>query len=151
MRRVADPVRYQAALFIFATTLLPAAGAGAAPSQPDQQIAVLIAQQRTMLVDAGVGDNCRSEAQGEEIIVCGERVVADPAPPPPPRARLIDIPGVHFGAPPPGMGVGVGMTVRACFLQKCPRAFVLIDLNSIPVAAPGSDADLVARGQMCDR
>ena len=138
-------------LYALAATFVSVAPATAAPSRADQQVALLIERQRAMLIDAGVGDNCRSEAQGEEIIVCGERVVPDPPPPPPPRSRLFDIPGVHFGAPPPGMGTGVGATIRGCFLQKCPKKFVLIDLNSIPVAAPGSDADLIARGEMRDR
>ncbi len=126
-----------------------AAPAWAAPAQPDQRVAALILKQRQMLVAAGIVDQCKRTVRGDEIVVCAEREV-EPTPPPPPPPRLIDIPGVSFGRPSPGMGTGASITVRGCFLQKCPREIPLIDLHAIPVAATGSDADLIARGEMPD-
>lgn len=141
MRRVA---RWVASLIGMAT-LFAAAPAFADASIPfDEAASKPIAKQLEMLADAGIGSLCRTAGAGDEIIVCGGREVP-PTPPEPPRPRLIDIPGVQTWTPTAGM-VGAGVTVRGCFLQKCPKEVILIDLASIPVAAPGSEADLISRG-----
>ena len=82
----------------------------------------------------------------DAIIVCGRTrpgprlttVAPRPAGPDPMRITL--------DAPSNG-SVGVGVTIRMCFLQKCPKPVYLIDLASIPEAAPGSDADRIAKGE----
>ncbi|MGF7146742.1 hypothetical protein FHS96_000351 [Sphingomonas zeicaulis] len=86
----------------------------------------------------------------DAIIVCGRArpgprltTSAPPAGPDPMRITL--------SAPPPGGGVGAGVTIRMCFLQACPKPVHLIDLAAIPVAAPGSDADRIAKGETRDR
>jgi hypothetical protein len=93
---------------------------------------------------------CQAAAEPDEIVVCAH-VRPDPryekvAPPRFDRAKM-----TAFGAPPVGGGVGGSVTVRGCFLQKCPRPLYIIDLKAIPEPPPGSDADLIARGEMRDR
>ena len=40
------------------------------------------------------------------------------------------------------------VVARGCFIAPCPAPMpVLIDLHAIPEAPPGSDADLIARGE----
>lgn len=87
----------------------------------------------------------------DAIIVCGRtrpgpRLTTPPTPPAGPDPRRITL-----SAPPPGGGVGVGVTIRMCFLQECPKPVYLIDLAALPVAAPGSDADRIAKGETRDR
>lgn len=93
---------------------------------------------------------CQAAGEPDEIMVCGH-VRPDPryekvAPPRFDRAKM-----AAFGAPPVGGGVGGSVTVRGCFLQKCPKPLYIIDLKAIPEPPPGSDADLIARGEMRDR
>ena len=43
--------------------------------------------------------------------------------------------------------VGIGAIFRGCFIPPCPRPMpILIDLEALPEAPPGSDADRIARG-----
>jgi hypothetical protein len=86
-------------------------------------------------------------AETDEIVVCGyRRLEARYAPLAPPEIR--DIKMVALGAPPVGGGAGVGVTMRGCFLQKCPKQLYFIDVKAIPEPPPGSDADLIAKGLM---
>lgn len=40
------------------------------------------------------------------------------------------------------------VVAKGCFIPPCPRPMpLMIDLKSIPEAPPGSDADLIARGE----
>jgi hypothetical protein len=140
----------------FATifTLLLAISAWASAAAAESIVALpdpttrLIAKQKEMLAGVVANPRCHTIAVSDEIIVCGRginqriRVIAPPEPGGPRQLRLV--------APPNG-SVGAGATITGCFLQKCPKKFVLIDLSSIPEAPAGSDADLVARGLMRDR
>jgi hypothetical protein len=41
-----------------------------------------------------------------------------------------------------------GVTVRGCFLQKCPKPVYYVDVTALPKAAEGTDADRIAKGEM---
>jgi hypothetical protein len=90
---------------------------------------------------------CSSARSNDEIVVCATRR-PDPRYDPPPPRRRPDAKAIAFGAPPAGRGVGASVTIRGCFLQKCPRKLYFIDLKAIPEAPPGSDAAKIARGEM---
>jgi len=66
-----------------------------------------------------------------------------PEAPAPPEAKMIAL-----GAPTAGHGVGAGVTIRGCFLQKCPKELYFIDVKAIPEGAPGSDADRIGKGEL---
>jgi len=90
---------------------------------------------------------CRAATDPDEIVVCARRR-PDPRyePPPPPLPQ--DAKAIALGAPPMGGGAGVGVSVRGCFLQKCPRPLYFIDVSALPQAPPGSDAERIAKGEM---
>jgi hypothetical protein len=90
---------------------------------------------------------CSSARTNDEIVVCGIRK-PDPRYAPPPPAASPDAKTIALGAPPSGRGAGVGVRIKGCILQKCPRELYFIDLNTIPEPPPGSDADKIARGEM---
>lgn len=101
-----------------------------------------------MFAGVGASTGCHTIAGPDEIVVCGRGIdqrVRTIAPPETGGPRQLRI------AAPPNGSVGVSVTATGCFLQKCPKTFVLIDLSAIPVAPEGSDADLIARGLMRDR
>lgn len=91
--------------------------------------------------------SCHAVTMRDEIVLCGHRA-PDPRYAPLDAPRAPDAKALALGAPPVGHGVGVGATMRGCFLQKCPKDFYIIDLAAIPVAAPGSDADKISKGEM---
>jgi hypothetical protein len=144
MMRVREKsVRAVPLLLILATWTGPA-GAESIGSTQDPT-ARLIAKQKEMLSNAGVDTGCHTVFGSDEILVCGRgsnqriRTIAPPESGGPSQLKLV---APHNGS------VGAGVTITGCFLQKCPRKFVLIDLSSIPKAAEGSDADLIGRGLM---
>lgn len=47
-----------------------------------------------------------------------------------------------------GHGSGGGVTMRVCFLQKCPKKLYFFDIAALPEAPPDSDADKISRGEM---
>ena len=50
---------------------------------------------------------------------------------------------LDFGIP----MVGAGISMKGCFIPPCPTPMpILIDIEALPEAPPGSDADRVARG-----
>jgi phosphopantetheinyl transferase (holo-ACP synthase) len=116
-------------------------------AMPDEVTTRLVAKQKEMLAGVVASTGCHTIAGPDEIVVCGRginqriRSIAPPESGGPPQVKLV--------APPNG-SVGVGATAAVCFLQKCPKKFVLIDLSSIPEAPEGSDADLISRGLMSD-
>lgn len=88
------------------------------------------------------------ESEGNEIVVCGEAVDPDRYRVPSDTDR--GVPRDHVPRAPdlepryPGVAVAKG-----CFIGPCPRPMpVMIDLKAIPEAPEGSDADLIARGEM---
>lgn len=89
---------------------------------------------------------CDIPTMSDEIVVCGHRR-------PDPRYEEVapqaptDMKAVAFGAPPMGGGVGAGVAITGCFLQKCPKKLYFIDLKAIPEPSPGTEADLIAKGQ----
>lgn len=93
--------------------------------------------------------SCRAATAQADIVVCGHRR-PDPryAPPEPPAPA--EMKTVALGPPPHG-AVGVGATMRGCFLQKCPKPLYFIDVAALPEAPAGSDADRIARGEMRGR
>lgn len=121
-----------------------------ADADADARAAQMIEDSRTYYGTKQPLRSCQAAAEPDEIVVCAH-VRPDPryekvTPPRFDRAKM-----TAFGAPPVGGGVGGSVTVRGCFLQKCPKPLYIIDLKAIPEPPPGSDADLIARGEMRDR
>ena len=86
------------------------------------------------------------EASGEEIVVCGESV--DPE-----RYRVpspTDLGRTDDGIPRAPNVSGLPDCSRATCIRvgRQPRQVNLIDLDAIPEAPPGSDADKIAKGEM---
>ena len=107
----------------------------------------LIARERQVLLEpVGIGRRCRPNGNADEIIVCAKTPEA-----PPPREPFDPDARSNLKFTPPKGAVGVGATVRGCFLQRCPKPLVFIDVKALPPAPAGSEADLIARGEMPDR
>jgi len=116
-------------------------------SDGDARAAEMIEEARHYYGVARTVSGCQAATDPDEIVVCARRR-PDPRyePPPPPMPQ--DAKTVALGAPPVGGGVGAGVSVRGCFLQKCPKPLYFIDLKAIPEPPPGSEADLISRGEM---
>lgn len=126
------------------------AGIGAAlplraqEQDPDARAAEMMEQARAYYGLGQPFQSCASAADPDEIVVCGYRRREARYAPLAPIQK--DIKMIALGAPPVGGGVGAGVSVRGCFLQKCPKPLYFIDLRAIPEPAPGTDADLIAKG-----
>jgi hypothetical protein len=124
---------------------LPAQTADEDEAEPDTVETRMIDQARHYYGIARDLRGCEEEGPDNAIVICRTRPpdprYAPPKPRQPPTAKM-----VALGAPPTGRGVGVGVVVRGCFLQKCPKDLYFIDLKAIPEAPPGSDADRVGQG-----
>ncbi len=100
----------------------------------------------------GVGrsvGSCGTTSASGEIVVCGRRK-------PPPRLDPVEptvqpeLKMIALGSPPIPLRPP-SVTIRGCFLQKCPKDLYFIDLAAIPEGAPGTDADKISKGQMRER
>ena len=123
---------------------------GAPSITQNDRTAALIAKSKQMLAAGQASDGCRATSLADEIIVCGRRGAGQ-------RLQSLELPRVgdpprgKLRAPPPGAGVGVSATMSLCILQQCPKPVIHIDVKALPEAPSGSDADLIARGEMSDR
>jgi hypothetical protein len=116
--------------------------------EPDKPLTArqIAAQTRDFFGFKDPDRNC-SETQPDGVIV----VCARPKAPPSryeevkPYARP-DSKMIALGAPPVGHGVGAGVTIRGCFLQKCPKDLYFFDIAALPEPAQGTDADKIAKG-----
>ncbi len=145
-RRVGYRPQQIAALILFFSGFATNFPADAQQSTPDAHAAQMIEQSRDYFGTRVAFQSCDTPSSPDEIVVCGRRQ-ADPRfeqiePP-----KKSDMKTVALGAPPVGGGAGVGVSVTGCFLQKCPKKLYFIDLKALPEPPPGSDADLIARGE----
>jgi len=146
MQRVNRKLSTAIVLLLLSAAATPLAAE--ASVERDQKTAYLINRQKELFAGIGTNSGCHTITAIDEIVVCGRgidrrvRTIASPEAGGPPQLRIV--------APPNG-SVGASVTITGCFLQKCPKKFVLIDLSTIPEAPQGSDADLIARGLMRDR
>lgn len=144
----ATPMRAASLILFFG--LLASAPLYAQPAdetEEDEEASETIAAANRTLDLGRKPGGCQGPSVAGEITVCGRRS-PDPHQKPvaPPPAR--DPNSLAYAPPAPGKGAGVGVTMRACILQKCPKPIYYIDLKAIPEAPPGSEADRIAKGEM---
>lgn len=89
---------------------------------------------------------CGAAAPGE-VVVCGRPAPNQRLESPEPKVEPDSKAAALGGSPMGSKGAG-GVTMRGCFLQKCPKELLFIDLKALPEPPKGSDADLIAKGEM---
>ncbi len=127
---------------IIAALLAPANAV--AQDAADKRVAEMMANARDAYAVPKKPTRCQETAVAGEIVVCGReddgsnRIEGDAG-------------STNTGVPHTDVGTHSnlgGVSVRGCFLQKCPKPVYLIDLSKIPLAPAGSDADKIAKGEM---
>lgn len=142
-RRIAAP-------FLSALAILMTAPLGAQDAEPPERIDILVKQPPPEQVVEDCTDEQEAAIISGEIVVCRRlRDQSDHRYSSPEEAesryayatRGRSTPDV-FGIPDHGVVVA-----RGCFIPPCPTPMpVLIDIEALPEAPPGSDADRIARG-----
>ena len=131
---------------VLCLALLPAAPLHAGEPDKPPTANQIIAHARDYFGIADPEKSCGETLPDGVIVVC-----ARPKPPPSryeevkPYAQP-DPKMIALGAPPVGHGVGAGVSIRGCFLQKCPKDLYFFDISALPEPAPGTDADKIAKG-----
>ena len=123
-----------------------------AASESDRRVQDIVAAQKAQ-TDLRDKRCILGAATADEIVVCAP---ADPdADRYPGRESLESVQSTNDGLPrapdlaPKYPGVVVA---RGCFIPPCPPPpMVFIDVKALPEAPPGSDADLIAKGEMKER
>jgi hypothetical protein len=123
-----------------------------AASESDRRVQDIVAAQKAQ-TDLRDKRCILGAATADEIVVCAP---ADPdADRYPGRESLESVQSTNDGLPrapdlaPKYPGVVVA---RGCFIPPCPPPpMVFIDVKALPEAPPGSDADLIATGEMKER
>ena len=123
-----------------------------AASESDRRVQDIVAAQKAQ-TDLRDKRCILGNATAQEIVVCAPR---DPdADRYPGREDLDSVQSTDDGLPrapdlaPKYPGVVVA---RGCFIPPCPPPpMVFIDVKALPQAPPGSDADLIAKGEMKGR
>ena len=125
----------------------------AAPATATADEAIADAQAAYGPQDTRAKPKCGTPGPGGEIVVCGTtedpdkyRVKSSEDLDPSKTKDVVPRAPDLYNLPVPAM-VGVGISVKGCFLPPCPAPMpLLIDLKKIPEAPPGSDADRVGKG-----
>ncbi len=109
---------------------------------PDPKIDAMIAQQKQAfgIPRAKVTRGCGT-GSGDEIVVCADHG-EDQRLPDDGSNTNDGVPRAPDFAPRNG-----SVVMRGCFLQKCPKEVYMIDLDAIPEAPEGSDADMIGKGE----
>ena len=123
-----------------------------AASESDRRVQDIVAAQKAQ-TDLRDKRCILGNATANEIVVCAPR---DPdADRYPGRETLESVQSTNDGLPrapdlaPKYPGIVVA---RGCFIPPCPPPpMVFIDVKALPEAPPGSDADLIAKGEMKER
>ena len=131
---------------------LSSAFAQNAASDTDRRVQDLVTAQKAQ-TDLRDKRCILGNASANEIVVCAPR---DPeADRYPGRESLESVQSTNDGLPraPDLRPVYPGVVVaRGCFIPPCPPPpMVFIDVKALPEAPAGSDADLIARGEMPER
>lgn len=146
-----------ALLALAAPSVLAAQDSGtapaAAPTTATADEAIAAAQAAYGPQDTRAKPQCGKPGPGGEIVVCGNtedpdkyRVKSSEDLDPKMTKDVVPRAPDLYNLPVPAM-VGVGVTMKGCFIPPCPAAMpLLIDLKAIPEAPPGSDADRVGKG-----
>ena len=125
-----------------------AARAQNAESDLDRKVAERLATQKTT-TDLADKRCALGAADASEIVVCAPRERREHRYPG--REQLDSVQSTYNGIPraPDLRPVYPGPVVaRGCFIPPCPPpAMIFIDVKALPQAPPGSDADLIARGE----
>lgn len=123
-------------------------GAPAWAAEPDGPDPGTVTQTKSYFGITSADLDCPPSADGT-IIVCGRRKISPRLDPPEsstPTAQP-DSKTIGLGSPPIPLRAP-SVTIRGCFLQKCPKELYFIDVSALPKAPAGSDADKIARGEM---
>ena len=136
------------AIALLWSALPSSAHAQNAKSELDRKVAERLAAQKatTDLTDK----RCAlGNADATEIVVCAPRELRENRYPG--REQLDSVRSTYDGLPraPDLRPVYPGPVVaRGCFIPPCPPPkMIFIDVKALPEAPPGSDADLIARGE----
>jgi hypothetical protein len=147
------PGRY--AHYLLALVLIAAAPAHAnEATEADYRHLDMIEAARKKLGSEARKPRCPDVKDDSEIVVCardnGERWRVPPSsetdPNSPDALRTGALRPPDFVPKYPGPAVAGG-----CLPGSCPKEFYIIDLDTIPVAPEGSDADKVGKGEISDR
>ena len=139
-------------LLLCCLVLPGAARAQNVESEIDRKVAERLATQKatTDLTDKRCAPG---NADATEIVVCAPRELHENRYPG--REQLDSVQSTYDGLPraPDLRPVYPGPVVaRGCFIPPCPPPkMIFIDVKALPEAPPGSDADLIARGEMKQR
>ncbi len=102
-------------------------------------------------IDGTVSElDCPPATRPDEVVVCARRRPLPRIERVPPPDRIDNMKQAALGAPPIPLRAP-SLSIKGCFLQKCPRALYFIDFSTLPDAPEGSDADLIAKGEMRGR
>jgi|EndMetStandDraft_4_1072995.scaffolds.fasta_scaffold253428_2 hypothetical protein len=126
-----------------------AAAAPACAAEPDDADVGTVTQAKSYFGITSADLDCPPSPVDGSIIVCGRRKVAPRIDPPEgtttttqPDSKMIGLGSPPIPPRPPGV------TIKGCFLQKCPKKLYFLDVSALPKAPPGSDADKISRGEM---
>ena len=107
--------------------------------------AALIQEAKEYYGIGSVPDHCAdNEGNPDDIVVCAKPRTDQRLPIEEPVSGKVDSKMTAVGVNPGPNGI----PIKGCFLQKCPKELYIIDVKALPEAPPGSDADLIARGEM---
>ena len=136
-------------LLLCCLTLPAAARAQNVQSELDRKVAERLATQKAT-TDLADKRCALGNADATEIVVCAPRQLHENRYPG--REQLDSVKSTYDGVPraPDLRPVYPGPVVaRGCFIPPCPPpAMIFIDVKALPEAPTGSDADLIARGEM---
>lgn len=134
-------------LFVSALAAIPTSALAADAPEIERAVALVEQARDYWGIRESLAPCKPGRATIDEIIVCGSQDSAMRLKPLDPLRLQSDPKRFAIGAPPAGGGTGVAVAVSLCFLQKCPKPVHFIDVKSLPEAPPGSEADLIARGE----
>lgn len=124
----------------------PLAGQDARPVTAENVIAA--AEKAYRPPDAAARPACPEPRPGDEIVVCAEADKGDYRVDTDSDLDEGGLRGAARRAPDMATFYPGGVAARGCFVPPCPPPMPeLIDLQAIPEAPAGSDADLIARGE----
>ena len=113
-------------------------------SEQPRPPAALIQEAKEYYGIGSVPDHCAdNEGNPDDIVVCAKPRTDQRLPIEEPVSGKVDSKMTAVGVNPGPNGI----PIKGCFLQKCPKELYIIDVKALPEAPPGSDADLVARGE----
>lgn len=114
------------------------------PEEGDEPADLVANAKRFYGIGREEGD-CETDTVDGAIVVCARRKVSPRIERTEPTERR-DGKMMALGSSGVGHGTGGGVSMRICFLQKCPKDLYFFDIAALPEPAPGTDADKIAKG-----